>query len=395
MSWQEELRRLDEELAAGRLSADDYRVRRDQVLSSAVSQGETPGQQQDPGQPAAAESNQQQAPTADSTQVVRPVDSGQGGPDSTQVVAPAQPNSGQTPQTWQPQSPWGQPGQQAPQSPAPGFQQPPYQANAPSQPPQQQQGAWNAPEADATPPWGGSDLPPMQPPEAGTWASQGPEGFDYKESTGNRGKIITAVVAVVLLGGVAFGAYWLWGRGESGSGPPTNTAAQPPTSTAAPTTQPKEELPVAKLPGATEKHPEVKNFTDVGGLNYLNDKEENIYKTAEPGKTKFLVQHFDNGNLAVFLLVKTSDVESPDKIEKSLADIQISNGAKLMPDAPAGTAVTKYTAEDGSLTQIRAHYFSGDTLVRVEIISAESPESAVTQFKSVFEKQLQKLPADG
>src|SRR3954468_24584265 len=36
VSWQDELRKLDEELAAGQISADDYRVRRDQVLSSAV-----------------------------------------------------------------------------------------------------------------------------------------------------------------------------------------------------------------------------------------------------------------------------------------------------------------------------------------------------------------------
>ncbi|SES48862.1 hypothetical protein [Actinokineospora terrae] len=37
MTWQEELRQLDADLAAGRLSSDDYRVRRDAVLAKAAS----------------------------------------------------------------------------------------------------------------------------------------------------------------------------------------------------------------------------------------------------------------------------------------------------------------------------------------------------------------------
>ncbi|MQA11524.1 MAG: hypothetical protein GEU98_23830 [Pseudonocardiaceae bacterium] len=64
MTWQEELRKLDEELAAGRIAADDYRVRRDQVLSSAVAPGEQ-GQQpasEEPAQPARTPAPQQ-APT--------------------------------------------------------------------------------------------------------------------------------------------------------------------------------------------------------------------------------------------------------------------------------------------------------------------------------------------
>ncbi|PPK68156.1 hypothetical protein V5P93_000060 [Actinokineospora auranticolor] len=41
MTWQEELRQLDADLAAGRLSSDDYRVRRDAVLAKAA--GGAPG----------------------------------------------------------------------------------------------------------------------------------------------------------------------------------------------------------------------------------------------------------------------------------------------------------------------------------------------------------------
>ncbi|MER6767386.1 hypothetical protein ABT266_45095, partial [Amycolatopsis sp. NPDC000746] len=77
MSWQEELRRLDEELASGRLSADDYRIRRDQVLSSAV------GQQDQPTPPP-------QSQSADSTQVIAPVSPPSGVPQQ-QPQAPQQP----------------------------------------------------------------------------------------------------------------------------------------------------------------------------------------------------------------------------------------------------------------------------------------------------------------
>ncbi|MBM7771092.1 hypothetical protein JOD54_001296 [Actinokineospora baliensis] len=53
MTWQEELRQLDADLAAGRLSSDDYRVRRDAVLAKAAS-GDT-GLPSLPVQPAAVQ----------------------------------------------------------------------------------------------------------------------------------------------------------------------------------------------------------------------------------------------------------------------------------------------------------------------------------------------------
>ncbi|TVT34247.1 flagellar basal body protein FliL, partial [Amycolatopsis rhizosphaerae] len=48
MTWQEELRKLDEDLASGTLSADAYRARRDQILSAAVTSGD-PGSQPNQG----------------------------------------------------------------------------------------------------------------------------------------------------------------------------------------------------------------------------------------------------------------------------------------------------------------------------------------------------------
>ncbi|WP_132875691.1 hypothetical protein [Tamaricihabitans halophyticus] len=112
MTWQEELRKLDEELAAGRIAADDYRVRRDQVLSSAVAPGEQgqqpaePGGQPHPNQPPQGQPPQGQPP--------------QGQPPQ------GQPPQGQPPHGGQP--PFGQQGQPAPGQPA---AQPPQAGQAP------------------------------------------------------------------------------------------------------------------------------------------------------------------------------------------------------------------------------------------------------------------------
>src|SRR5262245_23644315 len=64
MSWQEELRELDSLLAAGRVSADEYRVKRDDLLSRAsgrAAQSEAP--QQQPVQPPAQQPTGEPAPS--------------------------------------------------------------------------------------------------------------------------------------------------------------------------------------------------------------------------------------------------------------------------------------------------------------------------------------------
>src|SRR5690606_859358 len=171
VSWQEELRKLDEELASGRLSADDYRVRRDQVLSSAVTSGENPAegqqaqpQQAQPQQPP-AQPDQSADSSANSTQITSPASLPQGNPQQH-----AEGNQLATAERTQVVSPWqGQPQQQPPQypqqpgpvSPAAGFQQPgPASPAAGFQQPAQ---PWNAPQADQSPPWGGSEFPPLTP----------------------------------------------------------------------------------------------------------------------------------------------------------------------------------------------------------------------------------------
>ncbi|MDQ0378092.1 hypothetical protein [Amycolatopsis thermophila] len=228
VSWQEELRKLDEELASGRLSADDYRVRRDQVLSSAVSYSENTPQPQQPAppQPPAQPAQPQSQPadnSADSTQVIAPISPPQGTPQPQNFSA--EPTQAVTP-NWQARPPADPERTQYVANPSPpqGFPQVP--ASPPQGFPQSGPQPWNAPESDATPPWGGSDFPPISP--VGGFA-QGPEAFDDKPSKGGKGKIAwisVAVVVVLVAAGLTIFLTTSGGDDEQ-AGPTTNPAPAP------------------------------------------------------------------------------------------------------------------------------------------------------------------------
>ncbi|HVW41588.1 MAG TPA: DUF1707 domain-containing protein [Amycolatopsis sp.] len=235
VTWQEELRKLDEDLAAGTLSADEYRVRRDHILSAAVASPDTATQQRpssdesstqiiEPVSPPAgmpqppATQQQQQAPQQPHSGPV-PVQ-----PEATQVVGPYD-NSAERTQAvpqWQSQRPpAGFAPQQAMQSPPGGFAAPPQ---------------WNAPAEDSSPPWGGGDLPPIAPPTGSAWTAQGPESFSTEEKPpGNGRKILFSALAVIVVVGLGV-AVWLLFIRDTNSGteaaPGQLPPAASPTSTA-------------------------------------------------------------------------------------------------------------------------------------------------------------------
>jgi hypothetical protein len=198
MSWQDELQQLDSALASGQISADEYRTRRDRVIAQASGQQQSPEQppqqsaepttvfravQPEPQQPQQDAPDRTQivsgAQTGDRTQVV----SGRNDADSTQIV------SGR--QAAHPHFP-------PPQPP------PPWETAHPQQP--------NL----SPPPWANEDLPP----EFGqqSWPRQGPEVFDEK-SSGNAGKVIGIIAAVVLVLALAGGAIWFFALKDNGKDP--------------------------------------------------------------------------------------------------------------------------------------------------------------------------------
>jgi hypothetical protein len=393
VSWQEELRKLDEELASGRLSADDYRVRRDQVLSSAVGQSDGPPAQ--PGQPQ----------VADPTQVIPPVSQSQGmpaqqppapaaGDDRTQVVSPwqgqQQPTDPNRTQYVQPQYPASPPGgfpQAGPMSPPGGFPQAPTASPAGGFP----QPAWNAPAADQAPPWGGGDLPPLAPSGDAGWVQQGPESFEDNAGKGNGKKIAVIVVAVVVLAGVALGAFLLWGKSTqsaAGSNDPTSQPSQPASSKAP------DPLAVATIPGTAESHDNVTTFDAVSQLNYLNSSELSTYSSAGAAAAKYVVHHLADGNTVVLLLTQVNSPVAAQNAASELLSIQLHNGAKTLSGVPSGVYASDIEAKDSNPAEVRGHYAHSNVIVRIEV-HGSSLQSVESDFTSVLTSQLKVLPADG
>lgn len=387
MSWQEELRKLDEELASGRLSADDYRVRRDQVLSSAVGQPDT--QQSPPPQNGGN--------NADSTQVIAPISPPQGTPqqqppadnsaDRTQAVQPWQlqqqqqaGDAGRTEYVAPPQTPYSPPHgfpQSGPASPAAGF-------------PQAQQ-PWNAPESDQSPPWGGGDLPPLVPTGDSGWVQQGPESFEDKPKKGNGAKIGAIVAAVVVLAGIAVGAFVLWG-GDSGGGSTEQTSAAPaPTSVQAPP----DPMAVADIPGTAENYDSIKSFTQIPALNYLTSDELSTYETAQASDVKFVVHNLDGGARVIMMLTEVNSPAAAQNAVSQLLATQVRNGATRVTDTPAGVLASSVDSKDGAAAQIRAHYAHDNVVVRIEVTAPGSLQTARTNFDSILDAQLKVLPSNG
>lgn len=392
MSWQEELRKLDEELASGRLSADDYRVRRDQVLSSAVNHGDNP-----------AETPQQPGQDPNSTQVIAPVSpphgtpqpnpqQNLGGSEATQVVSHWQTQQGQPPHApHAPQPPqYHQPGLA---SPAGGFQQPGPVSPAGGMPlPPQQAHPWNAPEADQSPPWGGSDLPPLPPATHQDGSGQGADSFETSSGGGKKVLVIVGVVALVAALGV--GSWLLF---FNGSGDDDKQAGPGPSSSVAPTSTvpPKDDLEIAALPGGPGERTDISMFEDVKANQVLTEDENEIYEEAGAGKARMAVAELPSGADAVILTVETSSEDAASTAVEDLVELQEKNGMDPYDGTlPTGVQGTQIDKTDSFPAAARAHYAHGKTVVRIQV-SAPKLSEVGPSFEEIIATQLQALSADG
>ena len=213
MAWRDEMNALDSDVAAGRITAEEYRTKRDELLASSGSGAagganpfpppfrwgaEATGGLQDPGvadrtqvvrRGSNPEADRTQVvrrgsnPEADRTQVVRP------DADRTQVVRPGAPLPAQE---FSPGSPPWQ-ATQAPAGPPP-----------PSRP------------GGTTPPWN-TDFTPRQ----------GPDSFGDFRAQPQRGRwiapVVALVVAIVVIGAITFFAQR--GDGSAGGAATTTSAA--------------------------------------------------------------------------------------------------------------------------------------------------------------------------
>jgi hypothetical protein len=388
MSWQEELQQLDTELAQGRVTPEDYRQRRDQLMGLAQQSmpQQTPQQPEQPNGPFAAPfrwqpSNPGSGPV-ESPQVMRPIGENQPAQDNaerTQVVRGA----GQDDNAERTQVVRGGP-------------QPPPQQNPPLQPYQglgmQQQGGWNQTPPGNTTPWGDEDLSPPNPNDI-SWMRQGPEVFH--EDSGSKGKVIGSIAVVILLLGAAFGAYMLWGRGPSTPEAGNQTTTQAPTTT----TKPVDPL-MAELPGTTliQEVKQVKDWAGVKARNYLDyltsgsqSSEVAAYEAGNPGAVRFAMNKNGDDKIIV-LVVKESSADAAKQVTEQLGKLQTGYGQKQLTVQPGVLATGLDNVPGDTPVMRRAHYASGSYVVRIEVRGVQVPATD-KDFHDVLALELAKLAA--
>ncbi|MDX8144067.1 hypothetical protein SK854_18255 [Lentzea sp. BCCO 10_0061] len=311
MNWQDELRKLDDELASGRISADDYRVRRDQVLSSSNTSGQQASGQQPRWQaqpPSAGPSTGSQA-----TQYITPVGGGEPpkpNPDATQVVTPRPADADRTqvvPGGGMPTPNYGPP------SPAHGFQQP-----GPPPPP------WQA--SDQTPPW--------VTPSNDNWMRSGPEVFD--ESSSGKGKKVFAIIGAILVVALIGGSIWWFGlRGGSGGGENTTAGGTSTTSSSAKPKTALELLPAA--PGTADPNNGDATAEKLVTAGFLTAEDAEALTAAGVQKIAF-----KGGKEEAFVYhAEVFEADSAEKATKLAADLADAAGKTGMVEGARGLLPAK------------------------------------------------------
>lgn len=369
MSWQDDLRRLDEELSAGRIAADDYRLRREQLLAAAAGGGPAPQQQQN-----------QQSPV-ENTQIMRPVagppNTQQGGAPqdpaagTTQVV-PGRGQQGQGNQGAQPgdadrtqvvpgertqmvAGPYQQPGYPQQHSPAGGFPQP----NAQNQ-------SW-----DASPPWGGGDFPPLA--ATPNWIKQGPEVFDESSSnTGKRVLMIVGIVVVVLLIGGGIVLFGFRGSANSNTAGPAAaaTTTEPPTTTT--TKKLIDQLPTP--PGTPNASNGMLTLTGAQSANVVTADQLQALQTAGVQNVAFKASTKDAFTYTAFVFT-ASGTDAAAQLATALSGLEKNTG--MVPGAhgslPQNATVLQFV-RPGDTAHYNVVYASGTKVVFVDVL--QKPASA-------------------
>jgi hypothetical protein len=391
MSWQEDLQELDNALASGRISADEYRRQRDEVLASASTAAAPP--EQAPQQAASPFPPPFKWGTAppEATQVVQGGGLPRQDADRTQVVRPgAEPPKGDADRTQFVRPVTGAPppqdggrthvihGGQVPQGP-----QGPNSGGFPAQ---------NAPgwSDDSAPPWGG-EFPQMNMGDA--WGNkQGPEVFDEGKG-GGKGKIIAIVLAVVVLLGAGFGAYMLWGRGggnNTATGGNTTTTSKTTTTT---TTTPKK-VPEGPFVELTGKVAQFKTLSIAEAVTAKVPAVEEAQLLQQSGVTDVRFVVGPDGTTGITQGIWAfKAAKDPAAALAAIDQLYQSAGFEQLATSPKGVLTRHLPVTATNATSIyRAHYVSTDFVVRVEAYGPDDA-AAVAALDSLLKRQLEKFPA--
>lgn len=345
MSWQDELRQLDEERALGRVSEDDYRARHAEIVARAQ-----PAPPQQPPGPHAGLDQQampQQA-AAERTQSITPVRPPVAGQQQHAAFPPAQPVPGQPP----PGSPQ-QPG-------AAGVEEPPL--------------------------WGGGTT------TDNLWGQPGFDAFAAEPKQSKTGKIVAIVAVVVVVIGLCTGAYFLFFTGHDTT---TATPADHKQSSQASPSVPKAHgnPPIATLPGKVAEYPEVSSFAAAKKGGFFTDEENAIYEEAGAARSNLTSSETKGGQQVQVFVTKAATAKQAATARDALGKQQLHFGFEPDRNVPDGVLGAQLPKSDKHPASIRGHYSHGRTVVRVQVVG-DNLARVTKLFDKVLAAQLKVTPAD-
>lgn len=330
MSWQEQLRALDEELSLGLISAEEHRLRRESVLSAANSA------------PAASISDERtrmthppgQAANPDSTQIVPPVF-------AWQVSPPTPPNE------------WTRIVAATAMPPDPSD---PWRAQSTAQ--------------DPTPPWADADLPPP-PPRTPDWIREDGQASDRAGRTGRR--VLTVLGVIVVLAGLGVGTWSLFGTGHDAGQRTAHTTTLSTTTGRPRLTAPadvRQEMPDVPTTQSSGRNMSVTELLDAG---IMDQPEVDILRAA--GVTEVITKSGTRvtgtddpteDELSVIVIPTASPAEAR-RVAEALRAHQETIGLQFIPE-PLPNMPTTVVSEKRVVAEsavYRGLYVSGGSVLRI------------------------------
>ncbi|HEX2297646.1 MAG TPA: hypothetical protein VHH34_03860 [Pseudonocardiaceae bacterium] len=411
MTSSNELKQLDEDLAAGRLTHDEY-VRRRNELQPDVEQTDRsssssgPANESPPASPFPPAFRWEPSPPDESTQVIRPVtpdsgtgqggDPGQGGDmsETTQIVPKLDEQDSERTQVVQarPQPPPSY--SSVHQAPPDAYQEPPDRD-------------WTSYPVDTSaPPWAVSDLPPVDDQPAGKqsfpdqqsgWMRQGPE-FEAPAAPPKTKQIVGIVlVAVLVLALVGAGVAYVISQDSADQAGGTNQPA------------PQEQQPPQELPAPPPAGPRPPDTMQAlieppgqlragGGLfdlpQLLSDPKglpANVVSAlSSAGMTDGVLKASTRVESTIGMFAFTvRDEQAAIDVKRAIVDEQ--HGLQQDQSRAQQGVTVLGTAEDSPSTTYRAVYVLYDRVILLEVFGS-ARNGVLANFDSLLEEQVNYAP---
>lgn len=394
-----ELQQLDEDLAAGRLTYDEYVRRRNELQPDVEHTDRSPssiGPANDESQPASPfppAFRWEASPPNETTQVIRPVtpdaDAGDGGDmsEATQVVPKLDEQDSERTQVVQAR----------PQPPPSYSSVHQAQPDAYQEPPDRD---WTTYPVDTSaPPWAVSDLPPIADQQS-AWMRQGPESFEAPADQPRTKQIVgIALVAVLVLALVGAGVAYVLSQDTAdqagGNQPPPQAQPQ----------QPPRELPAPPPPGppptdTVQALIEPPGQPRAGGglfdLPRLQSDEllpvRVVSALSAAGMSDGVLKASTRVESTIGMFAFTvRDEQAAIDVANTIADVQ-RNGGLQEDQGRAQQGVTVLgTAENSPSTVYRAVYVLYDRVIFLEVFGS-SRSTVLANFDSLLEEQVNFAP---